>query len=177
LGAGTRGASFGEAMPDARDLMTAHGVRHDTLATSSREESWADLAYPRDDRGDGSFYGAGAGGGLSSSQVPAYPLSEAERQAEEWDKAQVRVLVDDFVLSPTPDWTLAMPRHVAVSTRKSISAWCQGVSSDAHAMLAPRRRGSITRRARGGNSSRRRRRPCPCTIARWSGPQTGAPAA
>ena len=103
--------SFGEAMPDARDLMTAHGVRHDTLATSSREESWADLAYPRDDRGDGSFYGAG--GGLSSSQAPAYPLSEAERQAEEWDKAQVRALVDSFVMSPTSDSSLAVPRHAA----------------------------------------------------------------
>ena len=77
-------------MPDARDLMTAHGVRHDTLATSSRAESWADLAYPRDDRGDGAFYGGGAGGGLGSSQAPTYALSEAERQAKEWAKAQVR---------------------------------------------------------------------------------------
>ena len=76
-------------MPDARDLMTAHGVRHDTLATSSREESWADLAYPRDDRGDSSFYNSGAGGGLGASQAPAYELSEAERQADERVKAQV----------------------------------------------------------------------------------------
>ena len=89
LGAGSRGASFGEVMPDARALMTAHGVRHDTLATSSsRTESWADLAYPRDDRGESSFYG---GGGLSSSSAPSQPLSEAEERAAQLAKAQVCV--------------------------------------------------------------------------------------
>ena len=85
LCAGTRGASFGEAMPDARALMTAHGVRHDTLATSQRAESWADLAYPRDDRGDSSYYG-----GLSSSQAPVSDaLSEAATEAANRAKAQV----------------------------------------------------------------------------------------
>ena len=93
LHAGTRGPSFGEAMPDARALMTAHGVRHDTLATSQRAESWADLAYPRDDRGDSSFYSGGGGGGLGSSQGPAaYALSEAETEAAERAKAQVCAL-------------------------------------------------------------------------------------
>ena len=89
LRAGIRGSPFGAAMPDTRALMTAHGVQHDTLQTSTREQSWAELAYPRDDRGDGgSFYGGG--GSMGYGQAPSYELTDAEKEAAKRAKAQVR---------------------------------------------------------------------------------------
>ena len=89
LCAGIRGSPFGAAMPDTRALMTAHGVRHDTLQTSTREQSWAELAYPRDDRGDGgSFYGGG-GGSMGYGQAPSRALTDAEMEAAKRAKAQV----------------------------------------------------------------------------------------